>query len=96
MSDIAGFIKAALIDVGAATKVGGAFRIKVIEKIREYENKINSTEDLNARTEYYKELMDILSDPKTGGKQIEDYHKLMQLTNKQRTNEIKIRNGRKT
>jgi len=95
MSDIAGFIKAALIDVGAATKVGGAFRIKVIEKIREYENKINSTEDLNARTEYYKELMDILSDPKTGGKQIEDYHKLMQLTNKQRTNEIKIRNGTK-
>jgi len=95
MYDIAGFIKAALIDVGAATKIGSNFKVDLVDKIRKYESQINSTEDMNARSKYYKELMDILNDPSTGGKVLVDYHTLVQMDNKTRSEHIKRTNGTK-
>ena len=93
MANIADFLKAGLVEVGAATKVGASLKVDIINKIRKWEKKINQTEDLNARAEFYQEINTILNTEK-GGQVLKDYFELVQMSNADRVDTIRARKGK--
>jgi hypothetical protein len=94
MVRISRYLKAALVDIEKPKTLSDKILKKspAFELIREFERKIQSTENNKLRIEYYRELNKKLEDPELGGARvINDFHNLMEKGDKGAHDLIKSR-----